>query len=514
MTSRSPRSRSAALGRNRASRITGFAAAAIAAALVLAACAPGSGGSNDTSSTNNAGAGTTAPGATGADGSGAAGSAAGGSGAAGSGAAGSGAAGSGAAGGAAAPDPSTFGDVTLTVWDQEVRGGQDQQIKKLNEEFQAKYPNIKIKRVSRSFDDLTKTLRLALTGNEAPDVVQANNTRSQMGEFVKAKQIINLDSYAKTYGWDQRYPQSVRNASSYSADGKTFGSGSLYGLPQVGELIGVYYNTDKLAALGIQPPKTWAEFDAALAAAKAKGEQPLVLGNLDKWPAIHVFGVVQGRYTQAEQIRQLGFGQPGTDWNAEGNVKAAQQLKDWVDKGYLSKDVNAQGYDPAWQGFSKGTGVFLIAGSWLQSDLSKAMKDKVKFMLPPPSEADGGKVVTTGATGLPFAITSKAKNPDAAAAYINFLTNENAMKVLAETGNLPIVDTAKQKAPDALGTDVFTAFDTVSTDDGLVPYLDWATPTMSDTLGAALQDLLAGRTSPEDTMKTLQQDYSDFTSGQ
>lgn len=513
MTSRSSRPRRWTAGQQPgARRRAGIAAAATAAALVLAACAPGSGGSDDSGTTDAAGAGTTTPGAAGAAGSGAAGSGAAGSGTAGSGAAGSGAAG----GGAAAPDPSTFGDVTLTVWDQEVRGGQDQQIKKLNEEFQAKYPNIKIKRVSRSFDDLTKTLRLALTGNDAPDVVQANNTRSQMGEFVKAEQIINLDQYAKTYGWDQRYPQSVRNASSYSPDGKTFGSGSLYGLPQVGELIGVYYNTDKLAALGIQPPTTWAEFDAALAAAKAKGEQPLVLGNLDKWPAIHVFGVVQGRYTPAEQIRQLGFGQPGADWNAASNVKAAQQLKDWVDKGYLSKDVNAQGYDPAWQAFSKGTGVFLIAGSWLQSDLSKAMKDKVKFMLPPPSEADGstGKVVTTGATGLPFAITSKAKNPDAAAAYINFLTNENAMKVLADTGNLPIVDTAKQKAPDPLGTDVFTAFDTVSTADGLVPYLDWATPTMSDTLGAALQDLLAGRTSPEDTMKTLQQDYSDFTSGQ
>ena len=38
----------------------------------------------------------------------------------------------------------------LTVWDQEVRGGQNKQIQRLNAEFQAKYPNVTIKRVAKS----------------------------------------------------------------------------------------------------------------------------------------------------------------------------------------------------------------------------------------------------------------------------------------------------------------------------------------------------------------------------
>ncbi|MFW5472084.1 extracellular solute-binding protein [Knoellia sp. CPCC 206450] len=412
--------------------------------------------------------------------------------------------------GAVKTDAASLGDVTLTVWDQEVRGGQEKQMSTLNAEFQKKYPNIKIKRVSRSFDDLVKTLRLALTGADAPDVVQANNTRSQMGEFVKAGQLVNLDPYATAYGWDKRYPQSVRNVASYSPDGKTFGSGSLFGMPQVGEVVGIFYNDAKLKTLGINPPKTWADFDAALATAKSKGEVPLVLGNLEKWPAGHVFGVVQGRFTKAEDIRKLGFGQPGGSWVTPENTKAAQTLVDWVDKGYFNSGFNGQDYDPAWQGFTKGQGLFLIAGSWLQADLSSAMKTDVKFMLPPAPEA-GGTPVTTGGSGLPFAITEKAKNKDAAAAYINFITSPEAMKVLADNGNLPVVETAEQKAPDALGTDVFTAFGTVSKDDGLVPYLDWATPTMGDTLGATLQDLLAKKATPEKALEALQKDYGDFT---
>lgn len=407
-------------------------------------------------------------------------------------------------------DPAQMGTVTLKVWDQEVRGGGNAQLTRLNQDWAERYPNITIQRNSRSFDDLVKTLRLALSGADAPDVVQANNTRSQMGEFVKARQIIPLNDYMQAYGWDQRYSESVRSVVSYSPDGKTFGSGNLYGLPQVGEVVGVYVNTKKLAALGLTQPNTWADFEQALTTAKSKGETPLMLGNLDKWPAVHVFGVIQGQSTPPDQIRTLGFGNAGASWTTPENIKAAQTLLDWVGKGYFNDGFNGLGYDPAWQAFSKGTGVFLIGGTWLQADLSEAMGQDVAFMLPPPAQA-GGTSYTTGASGQPFAITASAKNPDAAAAYINFLTSPQAMSIIAATQNLPVVDTAAQKAPNELAQQVYTAFGAASSGNALLPYLDWATPTMADTIGSAMQDLMAKRATPERTMQTLQSDYADFT---
>lgn len=410
-----------------------------------------------------------------------------------------------------ATDPAKMGDVTLTVWDQEVRGGGDAQMKKLIAGFQKTYPNITVKRVSRSFDDLTKTLRLALSGNDAPDVVQANNTRSQMGEFVKAKYLIPLDSYADSYKWPARYSESLRATASYSADARTFGSGNLYGLPQLGEVVGIYVNKEKLAKLGLKEPATWADLESALAKAKSSGEVPLAFGNLDKWPAGHVLGVIQGQYEAPDAVRKLGYGNAGADWTSGGNKKALAKFVEWVDKGYFSSGFNGQGYDPAWQQFSKGQGVFLIAGTWLAADLVAAMKNNVSFIVPPPATA-GKTSYTTGGTGLPFAITSKCEKPDAAAAFINHITDAEAMKVIAETGNLPVVDTADQKAPDDLSQQMFTVFGQTTQDNALLPYLDWATPTMADTLGAALQDLLAKRATVEQTAEKLQKDYSDFTS--
>ncbi|GAA0898546.1 extracellular solute-binding protein [Pseudonocardia zijingensis] len=405
-------------------------------------------------------------------------------------------------------DIAALGPVTLTVWDQEVRGGQNEQMERLNAAFQERYPNVTIKRDSRSFDDLATTLRLALSGNDAPDVVQANNGRADMGAFVAAGELVPLTPWAQAYGWDQRYPDSVRQYVSYTPDGKVFGEGEIYGLPQVGEVVGIYYNPAELQRLGIAVPTTWEEFEAALAAVKAGGATPLQLGNVEGWPALHVFGTVQDQLVPADQITDLAFGRKGASWTTPENTQAAQRVTDWAAAGYFNEGVNGLDDNQAWQAFSRGESVFFIGGSWYAPDLEATMGQNVRFMPPPPPA--GKPVSATGGTGLPFSITSASDAPDAAAAYLDFITSPDAMKVLTETGNLPVVDTAAQTPPAGLSQDVFAAFAAVADNGQLLPYLDYATPTMGDTMGAALQDLLAGSQPPDAVLSTVEADYAAF----
>jgi len=409
-------------------------------------------------------------------------------------------------------DPASMGNVTLTIWDQEVRGGQNDEITELNAQFQAKYPNIKLDRHAQSFEDLQKTGRLVLTGPDAPDVIEANNSRSQMGAFVTAGQLVSLDPYAEAYGWKDRFPQSVLKLSSYSTDGKAFGSGSLFGLPQVGEVVGFYYNKAKLAKLGLSVPQTWADLEQQLKTIKAAGETPLVLGNLEKWPAIHVFGPLQGAHTPADEITNLALGNPGGDWTDQTNVAAATELRDWAKAGYFNSDVNGAAYDDVVAKFGKGTGVYFLGGSWNTPTVEAALKGDVGFIAPPPVEASAGPS-TTGGTSLPFAVTSASKNPDAAAAYINFITSDDAMKVIAAKGNLPALHASELAPASGVGKEVYAAYELVTTKGHLLPYLDYATPTFSDTLGAALQDLIAAKKTPAEFGAALQKDYGDFIKG-
>ncbi|MBC7591534.1 MAG: extracellular solute-binding protein [Salinibacterium sp.] len=417
-------------------------------------------------------------------------------------------------GGGAAPsdteistDISGVGDVTLTVWDQEVRGGQNEQIEKLNAAFEEKYPNVTIDRVSQAFDDLNTTLRLALTDRDAPDVVQANNGRNTMGAFVKAGQLRPLDDYAEAYGWTDRYSESILQYSTYSDDAAVFGDGDLYGLPQVGEVVGIFYSKSKLDGLGLEVPADWTAFTEALTVAKAAGEIPIQLGNIEQWPAVHVFGPLQGEYLDSKAITDLGLGNAGASWTADGNVEAASTLQGWVDNGYFNSGANGTDYDAAWQALAAGDGVFLIGGSWLAADLAGGMGDDLGFFVPATND---GSLATTGGTGLPFTITSAAENTDVAAAYIDFITSDSAMEIIAETGNLPVNRTAELAPTSGVLADVFATFGEVTQNGALLPYLDYATPTFGETLGQSLQDLIDGRVTPKEFSAALEVDYAEF----
>ena len=406
-------------------------------------------------------------------------------------------------------DPSQLGDITLVVWDQEVRGSQNDALEALNKAFQDKYPNIKIERKSQSFDDLKAQVSLALSGNDVPDVVQVNNARADMGQFVKAGQLTDLSPYAATYGWEDRFPTSVLSKVRYSGDATTFGEGNLYGLPQTGEIVGIFYSQKKLDSLGLKVPSTWDEYFEQLDAALAKGEQPMVLGNVDKWPALHVFGPLQAKYVTPEEIVKLGMGNAGASWTDDANKQAMTQFADWGAKKYFGSSPNGTDYDAAWNDFTKGTGVFLPGGSWLGTDMEAVMGEDLHFIAPPP--AVDGKLATTGGTGIPFSIPAKAKNVDAAAAYIDFITTSDAMKLIAENGGFPVLDTAALAPEKGVQKEIFEAFDKVSQEGTLLPYLDYATPSFSDTAGQGLQEVLGGQRSPEDVLGDFEADYKEFT---
>jgi raffinose/stachyose/melibiose transport system substrate-binding protein len=332
-----------------------------------------------------------------------------------------------------------------------------------------------------------------------------------MGTYVADGLLTDLSGYAEAYAWEDRFSPSVLSKMRYSADGVTFGEGNLYGLAQTGEICGIYYSQAKLDALGLEAPTTWDELFALVTVAQEAGEQPIMLGNLDQWPALHVFGPLQAHFVPAEEIVTLGMGNAGADWTSEQNVAALAQLAEWGTGGALGDSPNGLAYDDAWPLYTQGTGVLLIGGSWLAPDMEAVMGEDLRFMAPPPG-ADGA-VATTGGTGIPFSIPAAAANKDVAAAYIDFLTSDEAMQLIADNGGMPVNRTAELAPESGVNKDVYEAFDAVSTEGTLLPYLDYATPSFADTAGATLQEVIGGQAEPEAAAATLQEDYGAFTEG-
>jgi raffinose/stachyose/melibiose transport system substrate-binding protein len=138
------------------------------------------------------------------------------------------------------------------------------------------------------------------------------------------------------------------------------------------------------------------------------------------------------------------------------------------------------------------------------------MKDNVGFFLPPVGAT--GDLAVTGGTGLQFAITDASKQPDVAAAYIDFITSDDAMKMIEDAGNLP-VHGATSSGVTGAAADVINAWNTAGQQDALVPYLDYATPGFYDLLTAQVQKLGNGSVDDKQFLSTLQDEYSSFVSG-
>ena len=269
---------------------------------------------------------------------------------------------------------------------------------------------------------------------------------------------------------------------------------------------------DALHLLGLMA-HAFGNLDAAIdylrEACRATRPIPVYFANLEKFPAIHEFGVLLGQVSNKSALRNLVFGEGGA-WTDGPVIQAAQRLQLWAQSGYFPKSVNAGKYNDSPSAFAKGEGVFLIGGPWFAADLAAKMGSKVRFMLPPPPNTGDAQPATLGGPGLPLAITSKSKHPDVAAAYLNFMTSPQAMDVVVQTGGLPAARPASAEPATPVGRDVLNAYRVASDKDLLVPYLDYATTTFLDTLGGALQEVIAGRTSPAEAMAKAQRDYGAF----
>lgn len=409
-------------------------------------------------------------------------------------------------------DVSSAQRVTLTVWGQEGPGGSNAEIAELDRQFHATYPHVTIKRVTTPSTGAAG-LKSALSGSNPPDVVEVKQGYANLGAYVGAGLLQPLSDYAKVYQWRSRYPAALLALDSFTPDGKAFGSGNLYGISQTADIVGIYYNAAKLAALRLQLPETWGQFETMLLKIRKAGQLPIAFGSKDEHPSVQIFGVIQDQQVGMQGVRNLVFGEPGASWQTPETSMAAATMKSWARSGYFSTGPKRLANADAVHQFESGAGVFLITGTSESAGLEKAMGANVRFMLPPPVQP-GAAPVTMGGEGLAWSISARSKHRDTAAAYLDFITGAQAADVITRTGTLPasIPASAKPQAGTALA-DIVAAWARISEVDGETPYLGYTTPNFAATIGAGLHKLIDGKVTASAFVASLQRAYANFQSG-
>jgi raffinose/stachyose/melibiose transport system substrate-binding protein len=419
---------------------------------------------------------------------------------------------SGGATSAAAQEP-----VTLTV--QSGDGGSDALLKgyaDLNKKFEAAHPGVTVKFTVKNFNDLVNTLKLQLSGSNVPDVTQVNQGYGSLGQLVTDKLVSNLDDTATAKTWSTRQSDSLLALDGrFSPDGKTMGSGSLYGIAATGAWVGLFMNSENATKLGISAaPTTFAELEADLVKAKAGGVTPLMYGTSDGGEPIWLIAELLVAQGSAKLLTDIVNGTSPT--LPPELLTAAQTLKKWSDAGYFTKGADAFSSNDVMGKFAKGEGLFALNGSWnVFTSKTPAEAAKYKLIAFPLATSGNAAAIATG--DLPWSIPAKAQHKDLATQYLDFITDPANNGTWIANGQVPAsvsgteADDVKANNIVGVSADAILNWGALQKGGTTLPFPDWATPTFYDTISKSAQSLAASKMTPEQFVEKLQADYGAFT---
>lgn len=385
--------------------------------------------------------------------------------------------------------------VTIRV---RVNADQEDMWKALAEGFMSDYPSVTVALESEAFGTLQENAPRYLSGSNVPDLFRL----AVPGDTVKDGLLLDLDPYAEAWGWND-FPESQLEQWRVSGDG-SLGQGSLYAMGAGFGLVGIYFNADKLSALGFsEAPTTVSQLEAVLAAAVAAGETPL------QGDAAYLFQMLVHAYGGAAEVRAWVNRSPGASINVPAAIEAATTLQAWSAKGYLPQDLTTTDPGAALGSFLNGGSVLFAQGSWFAGAIDAA-DGRFGFTLPPQEAVDAGAATMSASNSM--VIPARAAQPNEAAAFLDWIQRDEGRRIVIEVGGLAPGGIGELSPTTWSGRTVFgetiLAFQAVSDDDGIVGFLGNVSAGFSGrALNPQLDILLAQRTSPEDFVAFLQADF-------
>ena len=217
-------------------------------------------------------------------------------------------------------------------------------------DFQAKYPNVKVDLQMATWDNLATKLTTALQNNDAPDLFEGGGYAdvAAQGLLYKASDIVS--------------PQTLSNLIPHVAQlGQTKGQdgqSAQYGIPFTTSTRAFFYNTALFQQAGIaSAPQTWADVAADAARIKALGKTGfgLPLGSEEAQAETYLWTLGNGG----------GYKDASGKWaiDSPANVETFQWLTDnLVKPGLTEADPATKSRTDLWKDFAAGN-IGMINGS-------------------------------------------------------------------------------------------------------------------------------------------------------
>ena len=392
---------------------------------------------------------------------------------------------------------------TLTLWHYE--GSDSAMAKAWNAAVPIfeKETGATVKIEEKSFEQIQKTASQVLDTDAAPDLMEFNKGNATAGFLASTGLIADISDAVTQYGWDAKLAPSLQTTAKYSSDG-VMGGDTWYGVPNYGEFVGVYYNLDMFKAAGLEVPKTYDDFVKVLDAFLAKGITPLAEAGAE-YPLQQLW--YQLALTKADRswVDDYQTYKNPVDWNGAETTYASQTLKDYVDKGYIAKDVSSIKAEDAGVSFINGTSPIFVSGSWWYGRMVSDAKNFSWTLAGFP-----GSKLSLGSSGNLWVVPTKSKDKDLAEKFIDITMSPEIQAVIGNSGGVPVAANTSD-ITDPKSKELIDTFNGLLKDDALSFYPDWPAPGFYDVMVQELQGLVTGAQDVATTNAHLDKKYTEGT---
>ncbi|WP_312414255.1 ABC transporter substrate-binding protein [Shinella sp.] len=310
-------------------------------------------------------------------------------------------------------------DVTLTV---ESWRNDDLSIwqEKIIPAFEAKNPGIKVVFSPSAPTEYNAALNAKLDAGSAGDLITCRPFDASLELFNK-KHLVSLNDLPGMENFSD-----VAKSAWTTDDGAT-----TFCVPMASVIHGFIYNADAFAEVGVEVPKTEAEFFAVLDKIKENGNYtPMAMGTKDLWEAATMgYQNIGPTYWKGEEGRKalIAGTQKLTDapW-----VEPFRVLAKWKD--YLGDGFEAQTYPDSQNLFTLGRAAIYPAGSW-EIGLFNTQAQFKMGAFPPPVKNEGDTCYISDHNDIGIGLNAKSPNAEAAKKFLTFVASPEFADIYANS---------------------------------------------------------------------------------
>ncbi|WP_407645580.1 ABC transporter substrate-binding protein [Gemmobacter lutimaris] len=359
--------------------------------------------------------------------------------------------------------------------------------------FEAANPGIKVVFAPSAPAEYNAVLNSKLDAGSAGDLITCRPFDASL-ELYNKGQLADLSGLASMANFSD-----VAKSAWQTDDGA-----ATFCVPMASVIHGFIFNADAFAELGIEVPKTEAEFFAALDKIKADGTYiPMAMGTNDQWEAATMgYQNIGPNYWKGEEGRKalIAGTQKLTD---EAWVAPYRQLAKWKD--YLGDGFEAQTYPDSQNLFTLGRAAIYPAGSWEISGFNAQAGFKMGAF-PPPVPAVGDDCYISDHTDIALGMNAKTAHPDAAKVFLDWVGSPEFATLYANA--LPgffSLNSTPVEMEDPLAKEFVGWRETCKpTIRSTYQILSRGTPNLENETWNASANVIKGTETPEDAAKRLQ----------